>query len=104
MNYTNQLYLHDLFMSQLAEDETDLLPIITAEDPDDVGKEDLPDELPILPVRNTVLFPGVVLPITVGRKKSMRLVKKAYRGDRIIGVVAQKNNTSEDPILEDLYR
>ena len=86
------------------EESGETLSVITADDPDQVGKQDLPKTLPILPVRNTVLFPGVVIPITVGRKKSIRLVKKAYRGDRTIGVVAQQNSTSEDPILEDLYK
>ncbi|MGB5927067.1 MAG: endopeptidase La, partial [Cyclobacteriaceae bacterium] len=64
---------------------------------------DIPDELPILPLRNTVLFPGVVIPITVGRQKSIHLVKKAYKGDRIIGVAAQKNTNSDDPESEELY-
>lgn len=85
------------------EDETgDFIPLITTEDHENERKEKLPDALPILPVKNTVLFPGVVLPITVGRQKSIRLVKKAYKGDRTIGVVAQKNN-AEEPGLDDLY-
>jgi len=63
----------------------------------------MPDELSILPIRNAVLFPGVVMPITVGRAKSVKLVKKAYKGDRIIGVLAQNNNQVDDPSVEDLY-
>src|SRR5690606_29556444 len=63
-----------------------------------------PEELSILPIKNTVLFPGVVLPITVGRQKSIRLVKKAYQGNRIIGVVAQKNSQAEEPLTEERYR
>jgi ATP-dependent Lon protease len=67
-------------------------------------KEDIPDELSLLPVKNTVLFPGVVIPITVGRKKSIRLVKKAYESKRIIGVIAQSNSKAEEPALKDLYK
>ena len=67
-------------------------------------KEDIPDELSLLPVKNTVLFPGVVIPITVGRKKSIRLVKKAYESKRIIGVIAQSNSKAEEPAVEDLYK
>ncbi|MEN8249077.1 MAG: endopeptidase La [Bacteroidota bacterium] len=66
-------------------------------------EEDAPDNIPILPIKNTVLFPGVVIPITVGRQKSIKLVKKAYNGDRLIGVLAQKNPT-EEPQVADLYK
>jgi ATP-dependent Lon protease len=88
-----------------AEDDEpeELIPLLT-EDSDDAANTDYPSELPILPVRNTVLFPGVVIPITVGRQKSIKLVKRAYRGDRILGVVAQRNNSVEEPIAEDLYQ
>lgn len=85
------------------EDSEELIQIITPED-NQISDEQLPEELPLLPIRNTVLFPGVVLPITVGRTKSIKLVKKAYRGDRIIGVVAQKNIKTEDPTFKDLYQ
>ncbi|MEQ8628392.1 endopeptidase La [Ekhidna sp.] len=84
------------------EDSEELIQIISPED-NQMEESDLPNDLPILPIRNTVLFPGVVLPITVGRTKSIRLVKKAYRGDRIIGVVAQKNGKTEEPNFKDLY-
>lgn len=70
----------------------------------DIKPEDLPEELSILPIKNTVLFPGVVIPITVTRQKSIRLIKKAYQGNRIIGVIAQKNKLAEEPGIEDLYR
>ena len=104
MNHTFKHFLHNLLLSGISEeDETELIPVITADIEDDVKTEDLPDELPILAVRNTVLFPGVVLPITVSRKKSVKLVRKAHTGDKIVGVVAQKNTTSDDPVGEDLY-
>ncbi len=94
----------DLIMSDLGEAEAeDLIQLINPDEEINEQQEDYPDELGILPIRNTVLFPGVVIPITVGRQKSIKLVKKAYKGDRIIGVVAQRNDQTEDPATEDLY-
>ncbi|HTF17956.1 MAG TPA: endopeptidase La [Chryseolinea sp.] len=90
---------------QLVQEESDdLIQLINPEQDSDIKPEDLPAELSILPIKNTVLFPGVVIPITVGRQKSIKLVKKAYQGSRIIGVVAQKNPQAEEPSIEDLYR
>lgn len=90
---------------QMRQEETDdLIQMINPEQDNDLKADDLPEELSILPIKNTVLFPGVVIPITVGRQKSIRLVKKAYQGNRIIGVVAQKNPLSEEPGIEDLYK
>jgi ATP-dependent Lon protease len=91
------------FSSFKEEDSGELIQLISPEDEDILGAEVFPDELPILPIRNTVLFPGVVIPITVGRQKSIRLVKNSYRGDRIIGVIAQKNVKTEEPGFEDIY-
>ncbi|MFK7952191.1 MAG: endopeptidase La [Ekhidna sp.] len=85
------------------EDSEELIQIVSPED-NQIDESSLPEQLPLLPIRNTVLFPGVVLPITVGRSKSIKLVKKAYRGDRIIGVVAQTNNKTEEPTFKDLHR
>ena len=104
MNNPDQL-LNNLVFGEIDEEENDgLIQIIDADREGDVPLSKFPDTLPILPIRNTVLFPGVVLPITVGRQKSIQLVKKAYRGDRIIGVVAQKNNKVEEPEIDDLYQ
>jgi len=104
MNNTYQL-LNNLVLGSMDEDESDgLIQIIDAEREGDVPLNKYPDTLPILPIRNTVLFPGVVLPITVGRQKSIELVKKAYRGDRILGVVAQKSNKIEEPEIDDIYQ
>lgn len=86
------------------EETDDLIQMINPEQDNDLKIDDLPEELSILPIKNTVLFPGVVIPITVGRQKSIRLVKKAYQGNRIIGVVAQKNPLSEEPGIDDLYK
>jgi ATP-dependent Lon protease len=77
---------------------------LIAPDPDNGDDADRPDTLPLLPVRNTVLFPGVVLPVTVNRKKSIKLVRRAYRSSaKLVGVVAQQNPTSDDPSVADLF-
>ncbi|NVO18356.1 MAG: endopeptidase La [Bacteroidetes bacterium] len=91
-------------MSNLLEDETDFIPLLSAEDEELINAEEIPSALPILPLRNTVLFPGVVIPITVGRDKSIRLIKDFYKGSRIIGVVSQKDSEIEDPGFDDLNR
>lgn len=91
-------------ISGLSDDEPDLIPLLSSEDEETMNSEKIPDVLSILPLRNTVLFPGVVIPITVGRDKSIRLIKEAYKADKIIGVVAQKDSSVEDPGLDDLHR
>ncbi|UOR05682.1 endopeptidase La [Hymenobacter aerilatus] len=88
----------------LAKDTVEMVSIVATDPDQPLTGEDAPEVLPLLAVRNTVLFPGVVLPVTVSRKKSVRLVRKAYRGNKIIGVVAQKNTQSDDPELADLYQ
>jgi ATP-dependent Lon protease len=85
------------------EDDADFIPLLSAEDEDNMRNEKIPDILPILPLRNTVLFPGVVIPITVGRDKSIQLIKDYNKGDKTIGVVAQKSDSTEEPMAEDLY-
>src|ERR1044072_6076171 len=86
------------------EDEMDFIPIIPLNENEGDNSADIviPSELPILPLRNTVLFPGVVLPITVGRDKSIKAVSEAYKADKLVGVVAQKDSTVEDPTVSDL--
>src|SRR5215204_6787627 len=86
------------------EDEMDFIPIIPLNESDSETGDgtDIPSELPILALRNTVLFPGVVLPITVGRDKSIKAVNDAYKGNKLIGVVAQKESGVEDPQFADL--
>src|SRR6201989_380963 len=92
----------NLFMR--AEDDLDFMPIIPLNKTDNENLNDIeiPDVLPLLPLRNTVLFPGVVLPITVGRDKSIKAVNDAYKGDKLIGVLAQKDSNIEDPEVTDL--
>jgi ATP-dependent Lon protease len=94
----------DDYIFSNAEDDVEFLPLLSVDDETENSKVDLNDVLPILPLRNTVLFPGVVIPITVGRDKSIKAVKSSYDGDRIIGVVSQKDHTIEDPELKDLNR
>src|SRR5881394_2346769 len=92
------------FFMQRSEEEMEFLPIIplNEEDSGDNDIQSIPAELPLLPLRNTVLFPGVVLPITVGRDKSIKAVNDAYKADKLIGVVAQKDSNIEDPTVTDL--
>jgi ATP-dependent Lon protease len=93
-----------LKFSALVDDDTEFIPLLTTEDEDQINSEKLPDVLSILPLRNTVLFPGVVIPITVGRDKSIKLIKDAFKGEKTIGVVSQKNDSIEDPVFEDLNK
>ncbi len=87
-----------------SEDESEFIPMIPLNENEDTGDKltELPDALPILPLRNTVLFPGVVLPITVGRDKSIKAVNEAYKSGKLIGVLAQKDSSVEDPEPQDL--
>src|SRR5579872_4225844 len=87
-----------------AEDDLDFMPIIPLNETDNENLHDIeiPKELPVLPLRNTVLFPGVVLPITVGRDKSIKAVNDAYKSDKLIGVLAQRDSSVEDPGMKEL--
>jgi ATP-dependent Lon protease len=88
----------------MTDGSDELVSVITADPEQSQGEvSEAPDVLPILPVRNTVLFPGVVLPVTVTRKKSIRLVRRAYRGNKLVGVLAQKTSAADDPALTDLF-
>jgi len=89
-------------LSSVVDQDAELIPLMTEEDEQRLNSEAMPDVLSVLPLRNTVLFPGVVIPITVGRDKSIKLIKEANDGDKIIGVVAQKDAQVEDPKVEDL--
>ena len=98
----NPSKINALDLSNIIDDDTEFIPLLSQEDEDQMNQQSIPDVLSILPLRNTVLFPGVVIPITVGRDKSINLIKDAYKGDKIIGVVAQKDTTVEDPNFSDL--
>lgn len=94
---------HNNASEPMIDEDTDFIPLLSPEDEDNMHAESIPDILSILPLRNTVLFPGVVIPITVGRDKSINLIKDANKGNKIIGVVTQKNDSIEEPSSEDLY-
>lgn len=90
---------------QLSEiHDHDFIPLISQEDEEIMQKEKAPEIIPLLPLRNTVLFPGVVIPITVGRDRSIKLINEAYKSDKIIGVVAQIDGDIEEPTKEDLHK
>src|SRR5690606_1790468 len=103
--YMNKNDIFDInqVISVINED-TEFFPLMSSQDEEEMSKADIPEILPILPLRNTVLFPGVVIPITVGRDKSIKLVKEAYKGDRTIGVVSQKDMSIEEPTIEQLHK
>ncbi len=86
----------------IINEDTEFFPLMSQEDEEEMNAEQTPEILSILPLRNTVLFPGVVIPITVGRDKSIKLIKDAYKGDRIIGVVSQRDVAVEDPNFDQL--
>ncbi len=96
--------LKALLLNSLSEDSADFLPILG--DEKELLNEDakLPDTLPILPLRNTVLFPGVIIPVNIAREKSLKLIRYAYKQSAYIGVIAQKDINTENPGLDDLYR
>ncbi len=86
------------------DDFEQAIPLMSEEEEKQLTESEIPDNLPVLPLKNTVLFPGVVVPITVGRDRSLNLVKEAYENDKIIGVVAQKDESVENPTKDDLFK
>ncbi len=92
----------NIFFAQGGQ-EGEFIPLISDEDEENMRKMKLPSEIPILPLRNTVLFPGVVIPITVGRERSLQLIREAYRQNKVIGTIAQKDPDVEEPGAKDLY-
>ncbi|MAD98078.1 MAG: endopeptidase La [Flavobacteriaceae bacterium] len=95
--------LDSLSFQDVMGEDSELIPLLTPEDEELINSESVPETLPILPLRNTVLFPGVVIPITAGRDKSIELINDANKSDKIIGVVAQRNESVEQPGLNDIY-
>ena len=104
MSKSKIIKLDSLSFQNIMNEDSELIPLMTPEDEEIINKESVPKTLPILPLRNTVLFPGVVIPITAGRDKSIQLIKDANKGDKIIGVVAQRNEDEEEPTLKDIHR
>ena len=99
MNFQNSLKA-----LQGMEEDIEFMPLITLEEEGDGKKDVFADVIPVLPLRNTVLFPGVVIPITVGRDKSIKAVRDAYAADRFIGVIAQLDSNVEEPEFKDLHK
>ena len=95
--------ISSLELSDLLNEDVEFLPLMSDEDEAKISKEDAPDMLPILPLRNTVLFPGVIIPITIGRDRSIKLIKDADSGNKTIGVVSQKDFDIEIPQISDLH-
>lgn len=95
-------HLDNLHTLSMINEDTEFFPLLSQQDEEQMSTAELPEILSILPLRNTVLFPGVVIPITVGRAKSIKLIKDAYKGDRLIGVVSQKEGDIEDPTFDQL--
>jgi len=90
-------------LTDAVDTDSEFIPLISAEEEETMNNESFPDVLPILPLRNNVLFPGVVIPITVGRDKSIKLIQEANKGNKIIGVVSQKDHEEESPEFADLH-
>ena len=98
------LKLDRLSFQDVIGEDSELIPLLTPEDDEIINNESVPETLPILLLRNTVLFPGVVIPITAGRDKSIELINDGNKSDKIIGVVAQRNESVEQPGLKDIYQ
>jgi ATP-dependent Lon protease len=96
--------VHEILLPEILDGEGDIIPIIADGDDGELEDMKVPERIPILSLRNTVLFPGVVLPISIGRPKSIQLIKDAYRNDKIVGTVAQKDPETENPDFQDLHR
>lgn len=93
----------EILIPDILDGDGDIIPIIADGDDGELEDVEVPDSLPILSLRNTVLFPGVVLPISIGRPKSIQLIKDAYRSEKIVGTVAQKDPDQENPDFSDLH-
>ncbi|MFG6687418.1 endopeptidase La [Mariniflexile sp. HNIBRBA6329] len=102
MKKSNFISLDSLSLQDFDEN-SELIPLMTPEDEEEINNEKLPETLPILSLRNTVLFPGVVIPITAGRDKSIRLINDANKGSKVIGVVAQKDESVENPTAKEIH-
>ena len=93
----------DMMSLQNIDEDSDLIPLMTSDDEEAISKESLPETLPILPLKNTVMFPGVVIPITASRDKSIKLIKDSNTKDKLIGVVSQKDSKVQSPSLNDIH-
>jgi len=99
-----KISMDDLLTQEDPNQKQEFIPLITDEEEDSLNKVEVPETIPILPLRNTVLFPGVILPITVGREKSLKLIDDVYNNGKVLGAVAQKDPDIESPGFDDLYK
>ena len=102
MSKTKLLNL-DMMSLQNIDEDSDLIPLMTSDDEEAISKESLPESLPILPLKNTVMFPGVVIPITASRDKSIKLIKDSNTKEKLIGVVSQKDSKVQSPTSKDIH-
>jgi len=104
MSFINESGKHKMIISSMMNENSDFLPIISDGNDEKLDNSKVPEILPILPLKNTVLFSGVIVPISVGRKKSLKLIKNVYKKDRLIGIITQKDAKVDDPQKDDLYQ
>jgi ATP-dependent Lon protease len=104
MSNSKIIKIDSLSLQNMLDEDSELIPLLTAEDEKEINEEEIPEVLPILPLKNTVLFPGVVIPITAGRDQSIQLIKDVNKGDKVLGVVSQKDATVETPTAEDIHK
>ncbi len=103
MSFNDIFSIDSLSLDNVMNEDTEFIPLMTHEDEDNMEKEEMPETLALLPLRNTVLFPGVVIPITAGRDKSIKLLQQANQSKALIGVVSQKDPENEEPEKGDIY-
>ena len=104
MSDSKIIKIDSLSLQNIMDEDSELIPLMTVEDEEEINKEEVPQVLPILPLRNTVLFPGVVIPITAGRDQSIQLIKEVNKGDKILGVVSQIDPEVETPTAKDIHK
>jgi len=104
MDFKNEKAKHKIIFSNIMDNNSDFLPIISDGNDGSLESSKIPEILPILPLKNTVLFSGVIVPISVGRKKSLKLIKSVYKKNKLIGIITQKDAKVNDPQKDDLYQ
>ena len=104
MSNSKVIKIDSLSLQNMLDEDSELIPLMTAEDEEEINKEEIPEVLSILPLRNTVLFPGVVIPITAGRDQSIQLIKDVNKGHKILGVVSQIDPAVETPTGDDIHK
>ena len=104
MSNSKIIKIDSLSLQNMLDEDSELIPLLTAEDEEEINEEEIPEVLSILPLKNTVLFPGVVIPITASRDQSIQLIKDVNKGDKVLGVVSQIDATVETPTAKDIHK